>query len=97
MGRMGRVGRLGRVDGPEKCPLNFFILCGYIDYVYVLLEYEIKIVTNILMGFKIYVKLAVVVKNFEITEGKGNSRIRGGLFKAQNLTLKWVRPDFEKT
>ena len=24
----------GRVDGPEKCPLNFFILCGYIDYVY---------------------------------------------------------------
>ena len=26
-------GRMGRVDGPEKCPLNFFILCGYIDYV----------------------------------------------------------------
>ena len=22
-------------DGPEKCPLNFFILCGYIDYLYV--------------------------------------------------------------
>ena len=34
---MGRVGRVGRVDGPEKCPLNFFILCGYIDYVYVYL------------------------------------------------------------
>ena len=27
----------GRVDGPEKCPLNFFILCGYIDYIYVYL------------------------------------------------------------
>ena len=25
---MGRMGRVGRVDGPEKCPLNFFILCG---------------------------------------------------------------------
>ena len=23
-----------RSDGPEKCPLKFFILCGYIDYVY---------------------------------------------------------------
>ena len=30
----GTGGRVGRVDGPEKCPLNFFILCGYIDYVY---------------------------------------------------------------
>ena len=36
----GRVGRVGRVDGPEKCPLNFFILCGYIDYVYVYLYTE---------------------------------------------------------
>ena len=40
MGLMGRVGRVGRVDGwdgPEKCPLIFFILCEYIDYVYVYL------------------------------------------------------------
>merc|ERR1711951_338951 len=38
----GTGGRVGRVDGLEgwtdgtgyqKCPLNFFILCGYIDYV----------------------------------------------------------------
>ena len=59
---MGRVdgwtgwtgGRVDGWDGPEKGPLNFFILCGYIDYVYVYLHvYEIKIVTNILMGFKV--------------------------------------------
>ena len=25
------------LDGPEKCPLNFFIICGYIDYVYIYL------------------------------------------------------------
>ena len=30
-------GRVDGLDGPEKCPLNFFILCGYIDYVYVYL------------------------------------------------------------
>ena len=34
---------------------------------------------------------------FQLFGGKGNSHIRGGLFKAQNLTLKWGRPDFEKT
>ena len=28
---MGRMGRVGRVDGPEKCPLKFFIFCGYVD------------------------------------------------------------------
>ena len=45
---------MGRVDGPEKCPLNFFILCGYMDYVYICLRIdEIKIVTNIFLGFKI--------------------------------------------
>ena len=41
-GTGGRVdrwtgGRVDGLDGPEKCPLNFFILCGYIDYVYVYL------------------------------------------------------------
>ena len=39
----------GRVDGPEKCPLNFFILCGYIDYVYVYLYVQSKVIrTNFL-------------------------------------------------
>ena len=33
-GTGGRVDGLDGLDGPEKCPLNFFILCGYIDYVY---------------------------------------------------------------
>ena len=48
------MGRVDGLDGPEKCPLNFFILFGYIDYVYVcILIHEIKIVTNIVMGFKI--------------------------------------------
>ena len=26
--------RMGRVDGNEKCPLNLFILCKYIDKVF---------------------------------------------------------------
>ena len=36
---MGRVGRTGGTGGTgyQKCPLIFFILCGYIDYVYVYL------------------------------------------------------------
>ena len=56
VGRVGRVGRMGRVDGDQKCPFNFFIIFRYIDYIYIyiyLLIYEMKIVTNILMGFKI--------------------------------------------
>jgi len=36
-GTGGRMGRVDGLDGPEKCPLNFFILCEYIDYVYVYL------------------------------------------------------------
>ena len=32
----GRTGRTGR-DGNQKCPLKFFILCGYIDYIYIYL------------------------------------------------------------
>ena len=32
MGRVGRTG--GRMDGPEKCPLIFFIFCTYIDKIY---------------------------------------------------------------
>ena len=35
-----------------------------------LLTYEIKIVTNILMGFKISCQVGVVLKNFKITKGR---------------------------
>ena len=43
-------------DGTEyqKCPSIFFILRGYIDHVYMYLYVSSKIVTNILMGFKIW-------------------------------------------
>ena len=35
---MGRTdGWTDGLDGDQKCPLNFFILCGYIDYIYVYL------------------------------------------------------------
>ena len=36
-GTDGWTGWTGWADGTgyQKCPLNFFILCGYIDYVYV--------------------------------------------------------------
>ena len=37
----------------KKCPSNFFILCEYIEHVYTYLYINSKIVTNILMGFKI--------------------------------------------
>ena len=30
-----------RVDGPEKCPLNFFELCGHLELIYILV-WEIK-------------------------------------------------------
>ena len=40
-------------DGDQKCPLNFFILCGNIEHIYIyIFVYKIKIVTNIPMGFK---------------------------------------------
>ena len=37
MGQVGRGGRMGQVNSDKKFPLNFFILYGYIDYVYVYL------------------------------------------------------------
>ena len=33
----GRTDGLDGLDGPEKCPLNFFIISGYLDYVYIYL------------------------------------------------------------
>ena len=55
-------------DGNQKCPLKFFILFGYIDYIYIyiyLLIYEIKVVTNILMGFKISCQVGGRVQKFQ--------------------------------
>ena len=37
----------------QKCPSNFFIICGYIEHVYTYLYIYSKIVTNILIAFKI--------------------------------------------
>ena len=52
---MGRVGRVVRVGRSPKVFLNFFKLCGYLELIYIyILVYEIKIVTNILMGFKMW-------------------------------------------
>ena len=31
----GWTGGTGETDGPEKCPLNFFKLCGYLELVYI--------------------------------------------------------------
>ena len=38
----GGTGWTGRTEY-QKCPLNFFILCGYIDYVYVYLYTKLKL------------------------------------------------------
>ena len=37
----------------QKCPSNFFILCGYKEHVYTYLYVYSKIVSNILIGFEI--------------------------------------------
>ena len=41
----------------QKCPSNFFILCGYIEHVYTYFYIYSKIVNKILMGFKISCKV----------------------------------------
>ena len=54
MGRMGRVGRVGRVGRSPKVSFKFLqTLWVFRTYIYILV-YEIKIVTNILMGFKMW-------------------------------------------
>ena len=40
-------------DANQKCPLMFFILCRYIDNVYMDLYFDSKIVIKVLMGLKI--------------------------------------------
>ena len=68
MGWMGRVGRMGRVDGHQKCPSIFFILCGYIDNIYTYCNIcNQKFSPRFLWVSKFYVKLRVVVKIFKIT------------------------------
>ena len=48
-------------------PLIFFILCGYIDKLYTYLYMLQKIVTNILMGFKILCQVEDLESFFKIT------------------------------
>ena len=64
------MGRVGRMDNDQKFPLNFFILCAYIDYVYVYLYTKYKLSPTFLWVSKFHVKLGVVVKNFKITAGR---------------------------
>ena len=45
--------RAGRMDGNQKIPSNFFILCVYIDHAYINLHMKSKIFTYILMCFKV--------------------------------------------
>ena len=56
--------------GYQKCPLNFFILCGYIDFVYFYFYTKWKLSPTFLWVSKFHVKLGVVVKNFKITAGR---------------------------
>ena len=44
----------GRMDGDQKCPSIFLILMYVKDHVYMYLYTYSKVVTNILMGFKIW-------------------------------------------
>ena len=62
---MGRDGW----DGEQKCPLIFFIFCGYIDKVYIYLYTKKKLSPTFLWVSKFDVKLGVVIKNFKFTAG----------------------------
>ena len=56
---MGRVGRVGRVGRSRKVSFKFLqTLWAFRTCIYILV-YEIKIVTNILMGFKIWCQVGV--------------------------------------
>ena len=66
---MGRVGRVGRVGRSRKVSFKFLpTLWAFRTFIYILVC-EIKIVTNILKGFKFDVKLGVGEQNFKITPG----------------------------
>ena len=73
MGRVGRTGWTGGTDGRtgyQKCPSIFFILCKYIDYVYIYLYTKKKLSPPFLWVAKFDVKLGVGVKIFKFTEGR---------------------------
>ena len=57
----GQVYGWDGMDGMEyqKCSSMFFMLCGYIEHVYIHLYIYSKIAANIIMGFKFDVKDAV--------------------------------------
>ena len=57
-------------DGNQKCPLIFFIFCGYIDKVYIYLYTKKKLSPTFLWVSKFDVKLGVLVKNFKIRAGR---------------------------
>ena len=61
---MGRKGWTGWT-GYQKGPLILFIFCGYIEKGIYLLIYEKKVVTNILMGFKISCQVGGRVQKFQ--------------------------------
>ena len=61
----GRDGTDG-TDGEQKCPLILFIFCVYIDKIYIYLYTKKKVVTNILMGFKIWCQVGGRDKKFQI-------------------------------
>ena len=54
--------RMGWMDGCteyQKCPSNLFILLPYIEHAYTYLRVYSKVVTNILMGFKILCQVKI--------------------------------------
>ena len=52
-------------DGNQKCPSIFFILCGYIDDVYIYLYTELKLSPTFLWVSKFDVKLGFGEHNFQ--------------------------------
>ena len=57
-------------DGDQKCPLIFFIFCGYIDTIYFYLYTKRKLSPTFLWVSKFDVKLGVVIQNFKFTAGR---------------------------
>ena len=53
----------------QKCPSNFFIFCELLKNVYTYLFIYSKIVTNILMDFKISCQVGGRGQNFKIMAG----------------------------
>ena len=56
----------------QKCPSNFFILCGYIGnvYIYIYIYTCLKFVTNFVMGLKISCQVGEFEFHFQNSYGK---------------------------